>query len=175
MKNASPRFRARVAGGIYLGSLVTAAAGETFLHGSLNYAVGYIAVLGMAVVTLLLYTIFKAVNRSVALLAASINLVGLAFEALRLNPRGVDIALVLAGVSCLLTGYLISRSIFLPGILGALMVLAGLCWITYLLPPLADYLSPWNVAVGVLGELLVYLWLLVMGVNDQRWNEQAGT
>ena len=55
------------------------------------------------------------------------------------------------------------------------MVLAGLCWITYLLPPLADYLSPWNVAVGVLGELLVYLWLLVMGVNDQRWNEQAGT
>jgi hypothetical protein len=87
----------------------------------------------------------------------------------------VDIALVLAGVSCLLTGYLIFRSIFLPGILGALMVLAGLCWITYLLPPLADYLSPWNVAVGVLGELLVYLWLLVMGVNDQRWNEQAGT
>jgi hypothetical protein len=86
----------------------------------------------------------------------------------------VDIALVLAGASCLLFGYLIFRSTFLPGILGALMALAGLCWITYLSPPFANYLSPWNVAVGVLGEVLVYLWLLVKGVNEQRWKEQAG-
>ena len=173
MKNASPRFRARVAGGIYIFSLVTAAAGETLLHGWLNHAVGYIAIVGMVAVTLLLYTIFRPVNRNVALIAAAINLAGLVFEALRLNPRGVDIALVLAGVSCLLAGYLIFRSSFLPHILGALMALAGLCWITYLSPPLADYLSPWNVAVGVLAEVLVYLWLLVKGVNEQRWKEQA--
>ena len=174
MKNASLRFRARVAGGFYLFSLVTAAAGETLFHGWLNYAVGYIAILGMVAVTLLLFTIFKPVNRSVALLAASINLVGLVFEALRLNPRGVDIALVLAGVSCLLAGYLIFKSTFLPRNLGALMALAGLCWITYLSPPLVNYLSPWNVAVGVLAEASFYLWLLVKGVNEQRWNEQAG-
>jgi hypothetical protein len=174
MNNASPRLRARLAGGLYFFCLMTAGGGETFLHGWLNYAAGYIAVLGMAVVTLLLYSIFKPVNRSVALLAAAINLVGLVFEALRLNPRGVDIALVFTGVSCLLAGYLIFRSTFLPRILGALMALAGLCWITYLSPSLADFLSPWNVAVGVLGEVLVYLWLLVKGVNERRWNEQAG-
>jgi uncharacterized membrane protein len=58
MKNASPRFRARVAGGIYIFSLVTAAAGETLLHGWLNHAVGYIAIVGMVAVTLLLYRLF---------------------------------------------------------------------------------------------------------------------
>jgi hypothetical protein len=26
---------------------------------------------------------------------------------------------------------------------------------------------------GVLGELSLILWLLVMGVNNQRWREQA--
>jgi hypothetical protein len=131
MKNASLRFRARVAGGFYLFSLVTAAAGETLFHGWLNYAVGYIAILGMVAVTLLLFTIFKPVNRSVALLAASINLVGLVFEALRLNPRGVDIA---SGAcrSQLPAGRLphfqvdLSAYGFSCGILGALMALAGL-------------------------------------------------
>src|SRR5271167_1746916 len=57
--------------------------------------------------------------------------------------------------------------------LGALMVCAGLGWVTYLSPPLAHYLSPYNLASGLLGEGSVCLWLLVMGVNVQRWKEQA--
>jgi hypothetical protein len=173
MKNASPRSRARLAGGLYFFCLATAAGGETMLHGWLNYAAGYIAVLGMAVVTLLLYTIFKPVNRGVALLAAAINFVGLIFEALRLNPRGVDIALVFTGVSCLLAGFLIFKSRFLPRILGALMVLAGLGWVSYLSPSFADSVGPYNLAAGLIGEISFYLWLLVMGVNDERWREQA--
>jgi hypothetical protein len=61
----------------------------------------------------------------------------------------------------------------MPRILGALMAVAGVGWLTFLSTPLANHLSPYNVASGVLGEGLVMLWLLVMGVIVQRWKEQA--
>jgi len=141
----------------------------------LNYVGGYIAIAGMVAVTLLLYGIFKPVNRSLALLAASVSLVGLTFEALRWQPQGVNLAVAVNGFSCLLIGYLIFRSTFLPRILGALMAFAGLAWLTFFSNSLVNYLSPYNLASGVLGQTLVMLWLLVMGVNAQRWHEQAAT
>jgi Domain of unknown function (DUF4386) len=170
---ASPRFKARMAGVLYLVSFLTAAFSELFVHGKLNIAGGLIAVAGMVAVTLLLYDIFKPVNKGLSLLAALFSLVGLTFEALRLQPQGVNIAIVFAGFFCLLTGYLIFRSTFLPRILGALMVFAGLGWVSYLSPRLVNYLSPYNLASAVLAEAAVFLWLLVMGVNVQRWKEQA--
>jgi hypothetical protein len=171
---ASPRFKARLAGALNLLSLVTAALTELYVRGWLNYAGGYVAILGMAAVTLLLYDILKPVNRSLALLAALVSLVGLTFEALRWQPHGVNIAVVFNGFSCLLIGYLIFRSTFLPRILGALIAVAGLAWLTFLSNRLVNNLSPYNLASGVLGQASVMLWLLVMGVNVQRWNEQAG-
>jgi Domain of unknown function (DUF4386) len=170
---ASPRFKARMAGVLSLLSLLTAAFTELFVRGRLNIAGGLIAVVGMVAVTVLLYDIFKPVNGGLSLLAASFNLVGLTFGALRWQPRGVDITVVFNGFYCLLIGYLIFRSTFLPRILGALMAFAGLGWLTYLLPPLVSHLSPYNLALGILGQESVMLWLLVMGVNAQRWKEQA--
>jgi hypothetical protein len=38
---------------------------------------------------------------------------------------------------------------------------------------LANYLSPYNLVLAVLGQESVMLWLLVMGVNVQRWKEQT--
>ena len=173
MAEASPRFKARMAGVLYFFSLLTAGLTETFVHGRLNYAGGYIAIAGMVAMTLISYDIFKPVNRSVSLLAVFFAFVGLTFEALRLQPQGLNIALVFHGLYCLLMGYLIFRSTFLPRILGALMAFAGLGWLTYLSNPLVNYLSPYNLASGLLGDVSVYLWLLVMGVNVQRWTEQA--
>jgi hypothetical protein len=170
---ASPRFKARMAGALQLFSLLTAGLTETFVRGRLNYAGSYIAIAGMVAVTLLYYDIFKPVNRSLSLLAASLALVGLTFEALRWQPQGVNIAIVVHGFYCALIGYLIFRSTFLPRILGALMAFAGLGWLTYLSNPLVNYLSPYNLAAGVLAELSLTLWFLVMGVNVQRWKEQA--
>ena len=72
-----------------------------------------------------------------------------------------------------LIGYLILRSIFLPRILGVLMAIGGLGWLTFLSPQLAHYLSPYNMAPGIVAEGLLTLWLLVIGVNEQRWREQA--
>jgi hypothetical protein len=170
---ASPRFKARLAGALCLFSLLTAGFTETFVRGRLNFAGGYIAISGMVVVTLLYYDLFKPVNRGLSLLAASLAFVALTLEALRLQPQGLNIAMVFHGFYCILVGYLIFRSTFLPRILGALMAFAGLGWLTYLSNPLVNHLSPYNLASGLLGEASVFLWLLVKGVNVQRWKEQA--
>ncbi len=92
---------------------------------------------------------------------------------LELYGQGVSICFVFFGVYCLLIGYLIFKSSFLPRILGVLMAVAGLGWLTFLFPPLADYLSPYNLVLGFLAELALMIWLLVMGVDVQRWKEQA--
>ncbi len=84
---ASPRFKARMAGALNLFSLLLVGFTETFVRGRLNYAGGYIGIAGMVGVTLLLYDIFKPVNRRLSLLAASFAVVGLTFETLRWQPQ----------------------------------------------------------------------------------------
>jgi hypothetical protein len=76
-------------------------------------------------------------------------------------------------------GYLIFKSIFLPRVIGALMALGGLAYATNnlaiflsLTPPM--YLSHIVPALGGLGELSLILWLLIVGANAQRWQEQGG-
>jgi hypothetical protein len=170
---ASPRFMARIAGALYLLSVMTVTFAELFLRGRLNVAGGLVAISGMVVVTLILYVIFKPVNRVLSLLAAFFSLVGLSFETLRSQPQGVNIAIVFAGFYCLLIGYLIFRSTFLPRMLGGLMVIGGLGWLTYVSNPLVNFLSPYNLACGLLGEASVFMWLLVMGVNTSKWREKA--
>jgi hypothetical protein len=81
--------------------------------------------------------------------------------------------LICFGVYCLLIGYLIFRSNFLPRVLGVLMAFGGLVWLTFVSPDLADYLSPYNLAPGILGEGALTVWLLAKGVDAQRWLEQA--
>jgi Domain of unknown function (DUF4386) len=92
----------------------------------------------------------------------------LALMFFELNTQAVNICLVFFGFYCLLIGYLIFRSAFLPRILGVLIAFAGLGWLTFLSPPLANYLSPYILVLGFLAELSLCLWLLVMGVNVQR-------
>jgi hypothetical protein len=164
-----------MAGGIYFFSVFTAIFLELFLRGRLGHAANTIQISGMAAVTLLSYYIFKAANSNLSLLAACFNLLGLTFEVFRLNPHGVNLAIVFHGVFSNLIGYLIFRSAFLPRILGGLMTFAGLSWLTFLLPSVASYLSPYNQACGLIGEALMFLWLLVMGVKAQRWRVQAST
>jgi hypothetical protein len=225
---ASLRPRARITGVVYLLYFLTAIIGEFFLRGlvvdgdaaatannilaheslfRLGLATGLISTAGYIAVTALFYDLFKAVSRSLSLLAAFFSLVGCAILAfaslfqlaplvvlggsqylsvfkveqlralalmfLELNTQAGNICVVFFGVYCLLIGYLIFRSTFLPRLLGVLMALAGLGWLTFLSPPLANHLSPYNLVLGFLAELALMLWLLVRGVNVQRWKEQA--
>jgi hypothetical protein len=97
----------------------------------------------------------------------------LALLLLEINDRGAAIALVFFGFYAVLKGYLIFRSTFLPRVLGVLSMVAGLSLLTFLHMPLGYRLFPFIAALGLLGAAPQILWLLVVGVNEQRWNEQA--
>jgi hypothetical protein len=125
--------------------------------------------------TLLMFYLFRPVNSNLSMLAALFGLMGCANDVLNLfhrAPYKIN-SLVFFGPYCLLLGYLISRSTFLPRILGVLLMLAGLGWLIFL-SPLGNHLSTYLQVLGFLAELSLCLWLLVMGVDVQRWKEQAG-
>jgi len=127
-------------------------------------------------VTLLFYYLFKPVNKGLSLLAAFFSLLGCANDVLsllNLAPYKIN-SLVFFGPYCILLGYLIFRSTFLPRILGVLMAFAGLGWLVFL-SPLANYLSTYLKVIGFLAEMSLMLWLIIKGVNVQRWKEQAST
>ena len=175
---ASPRPRARLIGVVYLLYFLTAISGEVFVGQGrlvLYDAVNLIAHAFYIALTLLFFYLFKPVNRSLSLLAALFGLLGCANDVLSLfhrAPYNIN-SLVFFGPYCLLLGYLIFSSTFLPRILGVLMMFAGVGWLIFR-SPFAKHLSTYLQVLGFLAELSLCLWLLVMGVNIQRWKEQAG-
>jgi len=100
------------------------------------------------------------------------ELQALAYIFLKLYSQAYTIALVFFAFFNLLIGYLTIKSTFLPRILGALMAVSGMGWLFFLAPTFAAKYFPYILATAV-GEGLLFLWLLVVGVNPQRWKERA--
>jgi hypothetical protein len=121
------------------------------------------------------------VNKILSLSAALFSILGCAVgvAAAVFHLKVSNIPTLFFGLHCFLVGYLILNSIFLPRFVGMLMVLAGLGWLTQgtarlLSPTLADFLSFYPMFVGILGEMTLTFWLLLKGVNVERWKGQAG-
>lgn len=102
------------------------------------------------------------------------QLQALAYVFVRLNAYAFNLYLVFFGVWCVLSGYLIFRCNFLPRIFGVLLMIDGIGWMTYLYPALGFSLFHFIAIASGFAELALPLWLLVFGVNAQRWNQQAG-
>ena len=210
-----PQPRARTTGVVYLLSFLFAL-GTLFTPGTpkdivaheplfrLEFAVGLIWIALYIAVTAFLYSLFRPVDRRLALLAAFFSLVACTIQTfasifqlvplvvggsqytnafrvdqlqalsqmfLDLNVQANYIAVVLFGLFDILIGYLIFRSTFMPRVLGVLMAIAGLLWLTFLYPPLANRMLVEIEAPGFVAELALMLWLLIRGVNVQRWKE----
>jgi hypothetical protein len=102
------------------------------------------------------------------------QLQALAYIFVRLNGYAFSSYLVFFGLWCVLIGFLIFRSTFLPRALGVLLAISGLGWMIYLVPPLAIRLFiPYIAGASALGEIPLELWLILMAVNAERWKEQA--
>jgi Domain of unknown function (DUF4386) len=102
----------------------------------------------------------------------------LAFASLNFYSQNFNVGMVFFAFACLLLGYLICRSTFLPWMTGMLMAVAGLCYLAnsfafFVYPPLAQLIYPYVLVPCFVGELVLSLWLLVIGVNSRRWEEQA--
>jgi hypothetical protein len=169
---------ARITGVVYLLYFLAAIFAEFLVSRKLvvyGTATNLIATALYAVLTLLFYGMFKPVNRSLSLFAAIFSLAGCAVMTLGYFPRAsLPISpLLFFGPYCLLIGYFIFRSTFLPRILGVLMVFAGLGWLAFLIPAIVHKLSLYIEVLGVVAEASLMLWLIVMGVNAERWKEQA--
>jgi len=102
-----------------------------------------------------------------------VQLHALALAALQLYNPIYYIALAFFGCYDLLIGSLAFKSTFIPRPIGVLMGITGLGWLTFSIPPIAAYLLPYNSIAGAIGECSMILWLCVLGVNSQRWHEQA--
>jgi hypothetical protein len=102
------------------------------------------------------------------------QLQALALLFLDVRVQFTNIFMVFFACYCILIGYLILRSKFMPRIIGVFMAIAGFGYMTFLSPPLAHNLFPHVlIPAGALGEGSLILWLLIFGVNSQRWKEQA--
>jgi Domain of unknown function (DUF4386) len=116
--------------------------------------------------------ILKA-GRSLSAFTAE-QLQALAYAFVRLNAYAFNTHLALFGLWCLLTGFLIFRCIFMPRGLGVLLMISGLGWLMYLVPPLAVLLfMPYIAVASAIGEIPVEMWLILMAVNAERWKQQA--
>jgi len=230
---ARPRFYARIAGGLYLIVIVGGIFAELFVRGRLVvhgdasatahnilehpllYRLGFVVELFYCVcnvpLILILYNLFKVVNKSLALMMVFFALVTNAIEsvsllahfapllllgsgrqlgaftaeqlhaaayfAVQLFEHGFAICLVFFGFDCFTMAYLILKSTFFPRLIGALLAVEGLGYLInsfslFLAPALQARIFPYFSATAI-AEVALCLWLVVMGVDVQRWHEQA--
>lgn len=92
---------------------------------------------------------------------------------LALRAQAFNLYLGFFGFRCAAVGYLVFQSTFMPRLIGLLMACTGVGYLTYLWPPLANGLTPFNLAIVAPGELSFVFWLLLAGVDNKRWKQQA--
>jgi Domain of unknown function (DUF4386) len=107
------------------------------------------------------------------------QLQAVAYVFLKLHTYGYAISMTFFGIYCVLLGYLVLRSTFLPRILGVLLAIGGAGYLTnsfaiFLSPAFAAQLGVYTLLPGFVAEVSLTLWLIVVGVNTSKWRTQAG-
>jgi hypothetical protein len=107
------------------------------------------------------------------------QLYALASLSLKSHGYGFSVSLLFFGCFCVIVGYLIFKSGYLPKTIGVLMQIAGVCYLIdsfalILSPALTNRLLPAILVPAFIGEASLCLWLLIKGVNVERWRKLAG-
>jgi hypothetical protein len=101
------------------------------------------------------------------------------YLAIKSHAHGYALALLFFGFTFLFHGRLIFKSRYLPGILGILIQIAGAAYVInsfalFLAPAVQGRLFPLILLPAFVAESALCLWLLVKGVNRERWNDVRG-
>lgn len=95
---------------------------------------------------------------------------------IKAHNYGLGVGLLFFGGECLIDGYLVYRSGFLPRILGVMIAIAGAGYLInsftlILAPSLSEY--TFSIVMGpiIIAETSMALWLLIKGVNVSQWNK----
>ena len=97
----------------------------------------------------------------------------IALVLLRINDYGAAVALAFFGFSTTIQGWLIYKSTFLPRWLGVIAMIGGLGWLTFLSPSFGMGLFLYIALYALIGVLITVGWLLIVGVDEQRWRQRA--
>jgi hypothetical protein len=122
-----------------------------------------------ALVVVLLGRLFEGAGVAVSWMVAMVGLAGCvtgAAGALHLFGSTAS-ALAVFGLYCMGLGALILRSALVPRIIGGLLLLGGIGWLTYADLSLARSLQPYNMACGILAELIFTIWLIAFGIRRE--------
>jgi hypothetical protein len=102
----------------------------------------------------------------------------LSYLSIKAHGYGFAIGLVFFGFSCLVRRYLLYKSDYFPKVLGVLLQIAGVSYLLnsfalLLAPSFAQSISPGVLVPAFVGELFLSLWLLIKGVNAERWVQRV--
>jgi len=105
------------------------------------------------------------------------QLSALAYLFIKAHDYGYGIGLIFFGFACLTYGYLLFRSGYFPRLLGVLIALAGLSYLTdsftlILAPAFAGTIFP-ILVLALIGELSLCLWLILKGVDVPKWEKRV--
>lgn len=108
-----------------------------------------------------------------------VQLQAASYLTVNLQSLSYDVSGVFFGIDILATGYLVFKSTFLPRVIGVLLAIDGVAYLTYgfvdfIAPGFAAHLVPWFQLPTLLGEGSLCVWLLAAGVNAAKWSKVAG-
>ena len=120
--------------------------------------------------------VLSAASAGGAFTAAQLQ--ALAYTFTRVDAQAFQLGMLYFGVQCALLGYLVTRSTFLPRLLGVLLGVGGLSYVASSLanlvaPAFGAALAPFVIPAALVGEGSLTAWLIAKGVDGGRWQEQA--
>ena len=164
----------------------------------LGIASEFVSLICATALAMIYFVLLQPVSRELNLLATFLRLVAIAIQglavlnldaalfpgadaaslklAIRMHSHGWGLALLFFGACFLVHGRLIYKSDFLPAILGVLIQIAGVCYLTnsfalFLSPATSNRIFPAILIPSFIGEASLCLWLLIKGVDAEKWRQ----
>ncbi|MEO8150390.1 MAG: DUF4386 domain-containing protein [Bacteroidia bacterium] len=100
------------------------------------------------------------------------------YLSVKAHDYGFGVALLFFGLVCIVNGYLIIKSDYLPKLIGVMLQIAGVCYLIsnfslILAPSFSNKLFPVLMIPVLIAETSFCFWLIIKGVNITKWNERV--